>query len=231
VRKEARFACLAAGRSPPSTCRCRSALACRRSLLGGLPDKAVAESRERVRSVLGPMGLGLPPKRITINLALDYLTKEGSHFPSRSRSWSAWARSRPMRPRHLALGELVLDGAILRVACVLPAAVAASARELGLICPAACGGEAIWLGSEIKSLEWRAGVLSPRYRASPSTRRTIRSSSTSRARRPPNARSKSPRPAATTSYSLILPDRDSHPRFRCGHGTRSHVEPRFSDCA
>ena len=35
---------------------------------------------------------------------------------------------------------------------MLPAAVAASARELGLICPAACGGEAAWLGNDIEIL-------------------------------------------------------------------------------
>ena len=46
----------------------------------GLPDKAIAELRERVRSALGAMGLGLPPKRITINLAPADLAKEGSHF-------------------------------------------------------------------------------------------------------------------------------------------------------
>ena len=46
----------------------------------GLPDKAVAELRERVRSALGALGLGLPPKRITINLAPADLAKEGSHF-------------------------------------------------------------------------------------------------------------------------------------------------------
>jgi magnesium chelatase family protein len=32
----------------------------------GLPDKAVAESRERVRSALSALGLALPPKRITV---------------------------------------------------------------------------------------------------------------------------------------------------------------------
>lgn len=35
----------------------------------GLPDKAVAESRERVRAALAAIGLALPPKRITINLS------------------------------------------------------------------------------------------------------------------------------------------------------------------
>src|SRR3954453_11805847 len=46
----------------------------------GLPDKAVAESRDRVRAALSAMGLALPPKRITVNLAPADLLKEGSHF-------------------------------------------------------------------------------------------------------------------------------------------------------
>ncbi len=46
----------------------------------GLPDKAVAESRERVRGALNAIGLGLPPKRITVNLAPADLPKEGSHY-------------------------------------------------------------------------------------------------------------------------------------------------------
>jgi len=46
----------------------------------GLPDKAVAESRERVRGALNAIGLALPPKRITVNLAPADLPKEGSHY-------------------------------------------------------------------------------------------------------------------------------------------------------
>ncbi|MGH6914497.1 MAG: magnesium chelatase domain-containing protein, partial [Geminicoccales bacterium] len=46
----------------------------------GLPDKAVGESRERVRAALGALGLGLPPKRITVNLSPADVQKEGSHF-------------------------------------------------------------------------------------------------------------------------------------------------------
>ena len=44
----------------------------------GLPDKAVAESRERVRAALSAIGLALPPKRIIINLSPADLPKEGS---------------------------------------------------------------------------------------------------------------------------------------------------------
>ncbi|MGH6961124.1 MAG: magnesium chelatase domain-containing protein, partial [Dongiaceae bacterium] len=46
----------------------------------GLPDKAVGESRERVRGALGAIGLGLPPKRVVVNLAPADVLKEGSHF-------------------------------------------------------------------------------------------------------------------------------------------------------
>src|SRR5687768_9617756 len=46
----------------------------------GLPDKAVAESRERVRAALNAIGLALPAKKIIVNLAPADLAKEGSHF-------------------------------------------------------------------------------------------------------------------------------------------------------
>ena len=46
----------------------------------GLPDKAVAESKERVRAALHALGIALPPKRLTVNLAPADLSKEGSHF-------------------------------------------------------------------------------------------------------------------------------------------------------
>jgi hypothetical protein len=46
----------------------------------GLADKAVAESRERVRAALAAMGLALPPRRITVNLAPADVLMEGAHF-------------------------------------------------------------------------------------------------------------------------------------------------------
>ena len=46
----------------------------------GLPDKSVSESRERIHAAFAAIGLGLPPKRITVNLAPADLRKEGSHF-------------------------------------------------------------------------------------------------------------------------------------------------------
>jgi len=118
-------------------------------LIVGLPDKAVGEARERVRAALTAMGLSLPPKRVLINLAPADLLKEGSHFDLPIALGVLAAMD--VLPRdeiagYAALGELSLDGAINAVAGVLPAAMSASARDLGLICPAAQGGEAAWAG-------------------------------------------------------------------------------------
>ncbi len=117
--------------------------------LVGLPDKAVGESRERVRAALGAIGLALPPKRITVNLAPADLLKEGSHFDLPIALGLLTARGvLPVEEiaGYCALGELGLDGRVTSVAGVLPAAIGASARGLGLICPAAQGGEAAWAG-------------------------------------------------------------------------------------
>jgi magnesium chelatase family protein len=115
----------------------------------GLPDKAVAESRERVRAALTSMGLAVPARRITVNLAPADLAKEGSHFdlPIALGLLAAMEVLPADEIEHyLALGELALDGSILPVAGVLPAAVGALAQGRGLICPAASGGEAAWAG-------------------------------------------------------------------------------------
>ncbi len=113
----------------------------------GLPDKAVGESRERVRSALGAMGLALPPKRITVNLSPADVLKEGSHFDlpiALGLLVAMGVLPADELSRYTVLGELALDGAISPVAGVLPAAIAAAADCRGIICPAATGGEAAW---------------------------------------------------------------------------------------
>src|SRR5215470_12208997 len=98
----------------------------------GLPDKAVAESRERVRAALGSLGLGLPPKRITVNLAPADVLKEGSHFdlPIALGLLGAMEVLRADElGSYIVLGELALDGAIAPVAGVLPAALHAVEME------------------------------------------------------------------------------------------------------
>ncbi len=115
----------------------------------GLPDKAVGESRERVRSALVAIGLALPPQRITVNLAPADLLKEGSHFDlpiALGMLAEMGVLSADDLADYTVLGELGLDGRINAVAGVLPAAIAAAAAGRGLICPAAQGSEAAWAG-------------------------------------------------------------------------------------
>ncbi|WP_431284205.1 magnesium chelatase domain-containing protein [Humitalea sp. 24SJ18S-53] len=117
--------------------------------LVGLGDKAVGESRERVRAALASLGLSLPPKRVLVNLAPADLAKEGSHYDLPiALALLAAMELFPIEDlaRFAALGELALDGALLPVPGVLPAALAAAGRDLGLICPASQGGEAAWAG-------------------------------------------------------------------------------------
>lgn len=115
----------------------------------GLPNKAVSEARERVRAALSALGLALPPKRITVNLSPADTVKEGSHFDLPIALGLLAAMNvlpTDQMDGFLALGELALDGTLTGVSGVLPSAIHANARDLGLICPAAQGGEAVWAG-------------------------------------------------------------------------------------
>lgn len=121
----------------------------------GLPDKAVAESRERVRAALHALGLSLPPKKLIVNLAPADLAKEGSHYdlPIALGVLAAMdVLPRDELANAVVLGELALDGRIRAVAGVLPAAIHAGANDNRLICPAACGGEAAWAGEHLDIL-------------------------------------------------------------------------------
>ncbi|MEP3225370.1 MAG: YifB family Mg chelatase-like AAA ATPase [Parasphingorhabdus sp.] len=115
----------------------------------GLPDKAVAESRERVRAAIAALGLSLPPKRITINLSPADLPKEGSHYdlPIALALLGAMGMiDAETLASFLVVGELSLDGRLAATPGVLLAALHASAQDRGLICPAEQGAEAAWAG-------------------------------------------------------------------------------------
>ena len=121
----------------------------------GLPDKAVSEARERVRSALNAIGLGLPAKRVTVNLAPADLPKEGSHFDlpiAVGLLVEMGAMPHDAVEGFAVMGELGLDGSIARVAGALSAAVAANENDLGLICPQTCGAEAAWAGGDAEIL-------------------------------------------------------------------------------
>lgn len=118
----------------------------------GLPDKAVAESRERVRNALHAIGLGLPWTRITVNLAPADLPKEGSHFDlpiALALMVAMEAISPDTVEGFAAVGELSLDGAIRQTPGTLPAAIGANSMGKGLICAAEAGPEAAWAGDKV----------------------------------------------------------------------------------
>lgn len=125
----------------------------------GLPDKAVAESRERVQAALHASGLSMPAKRVTVNLAPADLPKEGSHYDlpiALGLMAALGVIPGEALSAYVVLGELSLDGAIASVAGALPAAIAANGEGRGLICPHDCGAEAAWAGGEFDLLAPRS---------------------------------------------------------------------------
>ncbi len=119
----------------------------------GLPDKAIKEASERVRAALLSSGLGLPPKRIVVNLAPADLPKEGSHYDlpiALALMAVIGAFPADALDGYVALGELGLDGRLAPTSGVLPAAIAAHGRNLGIVCPAPSGPEAAWAGDDVE---------------------------------------------------------------------------------
>jgi len=116
----------------------------------GLPDKAVSEARDRVRTALSSMAIAMPSRRITVNLSPADLPKEGSHFDLPIAL--AVLAALEIIPADAvegttALGELSLDGTLVPVIGALPAAMAAAEDNRMLLCPQASGAEAAWVGA------------------------------------------------------------------------------------
>jgi magnesium chelatase family protein len=112
----------------------------------GLPDAAVQESRERVRSAIRNSGFDFPQRRITINLAPADVRKEGPSFdlPIAVGILAATGQLEMERLEgSLFVGELSLDGTLRSAAGVLPIAMKARGDSVGrLIVPAANAREA-----------------------------------------------------------------------------------------
>ena len=112
----------------------------------GLPDAAVRESRDRVRSAIKNSGFELPPTRITINLAPADLKKEGSGFdlPIAVGILGAYGGLAIKQVDDFVLvGELGLDGGLRAVQGMLPIAIAAKAAGIkNLLIPASNAREA-----------------------------------------------------------------------------------------
>ena len=114
----------------------------------GLPDKAVSEARDRIRSALGALSIALPSRRITINLSPADMPKEGSHLglPIALALLAALnIITHEDSEGALAIGELSLDGRLQPVVGALPAALKAAELGKDLYCPETSGAEAAWV--------------------------------------------------------------------------------------
>lgn len=115
----------------------------------GLADRAVKESAERIRNVLSALNLSLPPKRLTVNLSPADVEKSGSHFDLPILCGILCAIGvlpETELEKYVIMGEVGLDGAIVKTDAVLPASVWANTHGLGLICPGDQGTQARWAG-------------------------------------------------------------------------------------
>ena len=134
----------------------------RDSVMVGMPDTAVRESRERIKSALINSGFGYPNKRFTINLAPANVRKEGAGFdlPVAMGILGAMGAVKGL-DQHLLIGELSLDGAIRPVRGAL--SVAVCARDMGipnLIVPAENAAEAAVVeGVNVYGMRYLAEVV------------------------------------------------------------------------
>ena len=114
----------------------------------GLANKAVSESRERIRACFHAVGLDLPLKNVVVNLIPADMEKEGSHYDL-AIALALFAAMDLIDPleldRYVVLGELGLDGNIIRTNGVLPAAFYAFEHNKSIICPFDNGREAAWV--------------------------------------------------------------------------------------
>ena len=115
----------------------------------GLPDKAVNESRERVRAVFTALGIDFPSERIIVNLTPADLLKEGTHYDLPIAlgvlCYMKILDINKLMP-YIFMGELGLDGSVVKVNGILPASMTAVNNNLGVVCPYENGTEATWSG-------------------------------------------------------------------------------------
>ncbi len=177
----------------------------------GLPDKAVAESRERVRGALSAMGLALPPKRITVNLAPADLAKEGSHFdlPIALGLLDRAGRAAAGRDRRLPGGGRTGARRRARNGCRRAAGGGSRQRQRAGADLSGRPGRRGGLGGgnpragaaasrrADQSFQGHAGAGAAGAEAGGGRGDGTPTSPTSRGRKPPSGRSRSPRPAAT----------------------------------
>ncbi|EDP75567.1 YifB family Mg chelatase-like AAA ATPase [Hydrogenivirga sp. 128-5-R1-1] len=130
----------------------------------GLPDSAIKESKERVRSAIKNVGFSFPQKRITVNLSPSNVKKQGTLYdlPIAVGILTLSGQIDALRvSEFIFLGEVSLDGRLNRVNGVLP--IVSSLRERGLtrfILPLENAVEgAVVEGTEIFGSEWLGEVV------------------------------------------------------------------------
>jgi magnesium chelatase family protein len=184
-------------------------------MLVGMPDSAVRESRERIKSAFMNSGFGYPNQTTTVNLAPAHVRKEGAGFdlPMALAILGAMGTFKGL-DKHLSVGELSLDGTIRPVRGALSIAVCARQQGVGsLILPLENAAEAsVVEGIHVFRVRHLAEVGQCSRSRRPSFRRKHlrdRSPFPRRIRflifamfadkQQPNARYRSPSPAGTTS--------------------------------
>ena len=116
----------------------------------GLPDKAVGEAKERIRSTFFQLGIGFPSGKVVINMAPADIPKAGSHYdlPIALAIFGAMEIiDISMFENSLSIGELGLDGTLPYISGTICAAMLANEKNLSLICPQKCENEALWSGN------------------------------------------------------------------------------------
>ncbi|MBI2593667.1 YifB family Mg chelatase-like AAA ATPase [Candidatus Daviesbacteria bacterium] len=123
----------------------------------GLPDKAIDEAKDRVRTAIRNSGFDFPPKKITVNLAPADLPKEGPHFdlPIALGILIASGQVDLSLEDLMILGELSLDGSLRRTHGVLPLTILAQKKKFQrILIPLENGSEAaIVSGIEVYALK------------------------------------------------------------------------------
>ncbi|MDR1391361.1 MAG: YifB family Mg chelatase-like AAA ATPase [Holosporales bacterium] len=117
----------------------------------GLPDKTVGEAKERIRSTFFQLGLGFPSRKVIVNMAPADIPKAGSHYdlPIALAILGAMeAIDIFLLENSISVGELGLDGSLSYISGTICAAMLANEKNMSLICPKDCEGEALWSGNE-----------------------------------------------------------------------------------
>jgi len=115
----------------------------------GLADRAVKESAERIVNVLSALGLQLPSRRLTVNLSPADVEKTGAHFdlPILCGILCAYdILPQDKLAKYIIIGEVGLNGTVVKTNGVLAAGVWARKNGYGIVCPGDQVTEAKWAG-------------------------------------------------------------------------------------